>query len=61
MSGRTYEDVIRDADTFLLDGREIRYASKPALIEWKGQSVREKDRLDARALSELQAKPRSFD
>lgn len=61
MSGRTYEDVIKDADTFLLDGREIRYASKPALIAWKEKSVREKDRLDAMALRELQANPLAFD
>lgn len=61
MSGRIYEDVIADADTFPLDGREVRYASKTSLIQWKEKSVREKDRLDALALRELLSNPQAFD
>ncbi len=61
MSGRTYDDVIKDADGFSLDGREIRYASKSSLIAWKEKSVREKDRLDAMALRELLSNPQAFD
>jgi len=53
MSGRVYDEIVRDADTFILDGHEIRFASKAALIGWKEKSVREKDRLDALALREL--------
>lgn len=61
ISGRTYDDVIQDADTFRLDGREIRFASKSSLIGWKEHSVREKDRLDAMALRELLVNPQAFD
>jgi hypothetical protein len=54
--------LLADADVkFLLDGRQIRFASKSALIGWKEASVREKDRLDAMALRELIANPRAFD
>lgn len=61
MSGRTYDDVVRDADVFPLAGHEIRYASKASLIAWKEKSVREKDRLDAMALRQLLADPHAFD
>jgi predicted nucleotidyltransferase len=61
ISGRRYADVISDADSFLLDGREIYFASKLSLIAWKEKSVREKDRLDAMALHELLENPRAFD
>ena len=61
MSGRRYADVIADADTLLLRGFSIRYASKASLIGWKEASVREKDKLDAMALRKLQADPRAFD
>jgi hypothetical protein len=61
MTGRRYEDIITDADTFNLNGLEIRYASKGALIAWKEKSLREKDRLDALALKKLQADPTAFD
>jgi hypothetical protein len=61
MSGRMYDDVTKDADIFLLDGRKIRFASKSSLINWKEKSVREKDRLDAMALRELQENPKAFD
>jgi len=60
MSGRTFSDVIKDADSFTLQGREIRYASKGSLIGWKERSVREKDRLDASALRRLLADPEAF-
>jgi predicted nucleotidyltransferase len=61
MFGRTYRDVLEDADRFLLRGFEIRYASKASLIAWKESSVREKDRLDALALRQLAENPRAFD
>ena len=61
MSGRTYSEVIKDADSFSLRGREIRYASKGSLIGWKEKSVREKDRLDASALRRLLDDPGAFD
>lgn len=61
MAGRKYDDVISDADHFLLDGREIHFASKSSLIDWKEKSGREKDRLDAMALRELQENSRAFD
>jgi hypothetical protein len=53
--------VVQDADSFLLAGRQIVFASKSALIGWKERSVREKDRLDALALRELIANPQAFD
>jgi hypothetical protein len=61
MSGRMFSDVIKDADAFPLQGREIRYASKNSLIGWKEKSVREKDRLDAMALRRLLDDPTAFD
>ena len=61
MTGRRYEDVIGDAEVFKLNGLEIRYASKEALIAWKEKSVRDKDRLDALALRRLQADSRAFE
>jgi predicted nucleotidyltransferase len=61
MSGRRYGDVIVDADTFTVGSRKIAVASKPSLIGWKSESVREKDRFDAQALRRLQDDPRAFD
>lgn len=61
MSGKTYTDILQDADSFPLRGHSIRFASKSSLIAWKEHSVREKDRLDARALRELLENPRAFD
>lgn len=61
MSGRRYADVIADADTLVLRGFSIRYASKASLIGWKESSVREKDKLDAMALRKLLADPHAFD
>jgi hypothetical protein len=61
MSGRNYDDVVRDADVLPLGSHEIRYASKASLIAWKEKSVREKDRLDAMALRELLVDPKAFD
>jgi hypothetical protein len=61
MSGRTYPEVACDADVFPIQGREIQYASKKSLIDWKAKSVREKDKLDAMALRELQQNPAAFD
>ena len=56
-----YDDVTKDADIFLLDGRKIRFASKSSLIGWKENSDREKDRLDAMVLRELQENSKAFD
>jgi hypothetical protein len=53
--------VIVDADTFTVGSRKIAVASKPSLIGWKSESVREKDRFDALALRRLQDDPRAFD
>ena len=61
MSGRKYASVVSDADVFPLKAREIRYASKSSLIGWKGESVREKDKLDALALRRLVEDPGAFD
>ncbi|TAE76626.1 MAG: hypothetical protein EAZ65_06020 [Verrucomicrobia bacterium] len=61
ISGRTYDDVVVDADTFPLRGRMVRFASKKSLIGWKEASVREKDRLDALALRHLAEDPRALD
>lgn len=61
MSGRTYSDVIADADRFKVGGHSIAVASKNSLIGWKSKSVREKDRFDADALRRLQENPRAFD
>lgn len=61
MSGRIYLEVASDADIFPIQGRKIQYASKKSLIDWKSKSVREKDKLDAMALRELQENPKAFD
>lgn len=53
MSGFRYRDILPDSEVFPVDGREIRYASKGSLIRWKEGSVREKDRIDAAALKEI--------
>ncbi len=61
MTGRRYADVVGDAEVFKFNGLEVRYASKDALIAWKENSVRDKDRLDALALKKLQKDSRAFD
>ena len=61
MGGRTYADVILDADRFTVGGDEIAIASKVSLIGWKSKSVREKDQFDAMALKRLQEDPKAFD
>jgi hypothetical protein len=61
ISGRTYGDVVVDADAFPLRGKMIRYASKESLIAWKESSAREKDRLDVLALKRLAVDPRALD
>ena len=61
MSGRTYEDVMKEADSFVVGGATILVASKQSLIAWKKTSHREKDQLDAQALSLLQNDPHAFD
>ena len=61
IAGRTYSDVVGDSEPFMVRGHRIAVASKKTLIGWKQQSHREKDRLDARALHELEKDPRAFD
>jgi len=55
MSGQHYEDLLVDAETLRTGLREIRYASRAALIRLKERSVREKDRLDVLALRRIAA------
>jgi hypothetical protein len=61
MSGLRFADLIGDADSFDLGNRPIRYASKAALIRLKGNSSRDKDRIDAAALHRLLEDPHAFD
>jgi predicted nucleotidyltransferase len=61
MAGFHYPDIITDADFFPVGGFDIAFASKASLIRWKGNSVREKDHLDAMALRRLVENPRAFD
>lgn len=61
ISGLRFADVAVDADVFDLRGHDVRYASKRALIWWKSKSAREKDKLDALALSRLEEDPGAFD
>lgn len=61
MAGKHYGDILQNADIFFIRGQAIRFASKAALIGWKGKSVREKDRLDAMALQRLLENPQAFD
>lgn len=61
LSGRKFAEVLLEADIFLLGKHAIPYASKSALIFWKKNSLREKDRLDASALELLQDNPQAFE
>jgi len=61
MSGLRYRDLASQADTFKIANRAILCASKPSLIALKDTSHREKDKLDAQALKELQQNPKAFD
>jgi hypothetical protein len=49
-----------DASILSLQGYEISYASKAALIRLKGGSVREKDQFDVAALKQLEIDPKAF-
>lgn len=61
MNSRKYGDVVIDADVFSVGGHKIKVASKTSLIGWKSNSTREKDRIDAMALSRLEEDPKAFD
>ncbi len=61
MSGRKYADVMSDASHFNVAGNLIAVASKRSLIGWKEGSQRDKDRVDACALRELERNPNAFD
>ena len=60
MTRLTYSDLNKDAESFQLGDKSIRYASKAALIQLKSKSVREKDQMDARALRQLADDPEAF-
>ncbi len=60
MSGLRYLDLKMDASILSLHGHEIAYASKPALIRLKSNSVREKDQFDVAALRKLEIDPKAF-
>ena len=61
MSGLRYPDLRTDASILSLQGHEIAYASKAALIRLKSGSVREKDQFDVAALKQLDIDPKAFD
>ncbi len=61
MSGKRFAEVIGDADQLEVGGHIIAVASKRSLIDWKEQSQREKDRLDAIALRQLLKDPHALD
>ena len=61
LSGLVFHDLAADAEVLELNGREILYASKAALIRLKNSSVREKDQLDVAALKRLTEDPTAFD
>ncbi|MEM6280469.1 MAG: DUF6036 family nucleotidyltransferase [Verrucomicrobiota bacterium] len=54
MDGKTYADWIPHTNSLSLNGREIRYASRSMLIQFKSSSVREKDQIDVIALRKLE-------
>ena len=54
MSGKTYADLANDAEVFSVRNLEVLYASKKSLIELKSNTVREKDKLDVRAMKRLE-------
>jgi hypothetical protein len=61
LSDMRFDDLITDAPNFEVAGRTIRYASKAALLRFKGASSRDKDRIDVAALRKLQEYPRAFE
>jgi hypothetical protein len=61
MSGLRYLDLRTDASILTLQGHQIPYASKAALIRLKSGSVREKDQFDVAALKQLEIDPKAFD
>lgn len=61
MSGLRYPDLRTDASILPLEGHQIPYASKSALIRLKSGSVREKDQFDVAALKQLEIDPKAFD
>lgn len=61
MAGKLYPELAGAAETSIVGGKPFRYASKSQLIEFKNNSVREKDRIDVSALQQLPKNPRAFD
>ena len=61
MRGQSFRDVVRDAVTFEVSGRQLQHASCRGLIRLKQGSLREKDRLDIEALGRLERDPRALD
>lgn len=61
MAGKLYPELAVAAEESIVGGKTFRYASMSQLIEFKTNSVREKDRLDVSALQQLQKNPKAFD
>jgi hypothetical protein len=61
MAGQLYEDLIEETEAAQTAGKTFHYASKAQLIRFKSDSVREKDKIDASALRQLQENPKAFD
>ena len=59
--GFTFEDLREDAETFMIAGESIRYASKQQLIRIKSSSQREKDQIDISAMQQLIENPDAFE
>ena len=57
LAGRSYLEVIGDADRIEVAGYPVYLASKDELIGWKSQSASEQDQMDALALRRLQENP----
>jgi len=56
ISGVSFDEALRDAKTFDLDGHAIPYIGKPALIANKKSAGRHKDLADVEELERLRAK-----
>ncbi|MEI9952662.1 MAG: hypothetical protein WDO74_27690 [Pseudomonadota bacterium] len=55
ISGVSFDEALRDAKTFDLDGHAIAYIGKPALIANKKSAGRHKDLADVEELERLRA------
>ena len=60
MAGKLYSELVDNSETSSVGGKPFRFASKNQLIEFKNNSVREKDRIDVSALQQLKENPDAF-